>query len=297
MAPLVFLRYLGETPGFFLPCAAQPLLEHGLPVAGSCGQPSFDAGDRVRVVGGGAGTFRLVRVADLSGQHLAAGASVRVDQPVCLSDSSQQAAVGGSTGGRARCVMPVDSSTGKPLGEGRREEAARRPVHPPLGLLLELILGRQLVADQRADPDHRMPPERRLAGQIDPPVIHRKRVPDPGGQDIGTGPHGCGPGQNAAPGITRGQDAFGRLGEDRVAEGEQGRPVLPPDIGIGGDLQLLLEPVGVAQDRRQDDVGGVSGRFPQAAFRCDVPQPERQGRIHHPGSSPTRPSRAARLAR
>ena len=297
MAPLVFLRYLGEPPGLFLPGAAQPLLEHGLPVAGSRGQPSLDPGDRVRVVGGGAVAFRLVRVADLGGQHLAAGASVRVDQPVCLSDSSQQVVGGGLSGKRPRCVMPVGSSTGKPLGEGRREEAARRPVHPPLGLLLELILGRQLVADQRADPDHRMPHQRRLAGQIDPPVIHRKRVPDAGGQDIGTGPRGCGPGQNAAPGITRGQDAFGRLRQDRVPEREQGRPVLPADIGIGGDLQLLLEPVGVAQDRRQNDVGGVSSRFPQATFRRDVPQPERQRRIRHPGSSPTRPSRAARLVR
>ena len=241
--------------------------------------------------------FRLVRVADLSGQHLAAGASVRVDQPVCLSDSSQQVAVGDITGGRPRCVTPVDSSMGKPLGEAGREEAACRAVHPPLGLLLEMILGRQHVADQRADPDHRMPHERRLAGQIDPPVIHRERVPDPGGQDVRTGPHGCGPGQDAAPGITRCQDAFGRLREDRMPEGEQGRPVLPRDIGIGGDLQLFLEPVGVAQNRRQDDVGAVSGRFPQAALRCDMPQPERQCRIHHPVSSPTRPSRAARLAR
>ena len=193
--------------------------------------------------------------------------------------------------------MPVGSSTGKPLGESGRQEAACQAVHPLLGLLLELILGRQLVDDQRADPDHRVPHERGLAGQVDPPMIHRERVPDRGGQDIGTRPRGCGPGQDAAPGITGGQDAFGRLREDRVPEGEQGRPVLPRDVGIGGDLQLLLEPVGVAQNRRQDDVGAVPGRFPQAAFRCDVPQPERQGRIHHPGSSPTRPSRAARLAR
>ena len=64
-----------------------------------------------------------------------------------------------------------------------------------------------------------------------------------------------------------------------MPEREQGRPVLQADIGIGGDLQLLLEPVGVAQDRRQDDVGGVSGRFQQAAFRRDMPQPERQRRI------------------
>ena len=141
MAPLVFLRYLGETPGPFLPGAAQPLFEHGLPVAGRRGQPSLDPGDRVRIVGGGAVAFRLVRVADLSGQHLAAGAGVRVDQPVCLSHGSQEVAAGGITAGRPRCVMPVGGSTGKPLGEGRREEAARRPVHPPLGLLLELILG------------------------------------------------------------------------------------------------------------------------------------------------------------
>ena len=82
-----------------------------------------------------------------------------------------------------------------------------------------------------------------------------------------------------------------------MPKGEQRRPVLPGDIWIAGDLQLLRKPVGVAQDRRQDDVDAVAGRFPQAAFGRDMPQPEGQCRIPHSGSSPTRPSVAARLAR
>jgi hypothetical protein len=297
VARLVLLRDLGQAPGLLLPRTAQPLLEHGPAVGGSRGEPPFDPGDGIRVVGAGPGTFGVVGVADLSGQRVAAGGRIRVDQPVRLGDGGQQTAAGKVAGRRARCVAPGVRDAGEPSGEVRREQAVRRPVHPPFGLLLEVVLGRQFVAHQRADPDDRMPYERRLTRRVDPPVVHRERVPHGGDQHVRTGRRGRGLGQHPAPGIARGQDAFGRLGEDRVPEGEQRRPVLPCDVRIGGDPQLLREPVGLAQDRGQDDVGAVPGRFPQAALGRDMPQPEGQCRIRHSGSSPTRPSRAARLAR
>ena len=300
MARLVLLRYLGQPPGLLLAGGAQPLLKHG-PAIGLCGrQPGLDPGDGVRVIGGGTTALGLAGTAHLRGERLTARGSACVDEPVRGTDGGQQAL-------RPPRLGPlIHVRTAQPADQVRGQLAPGRHVHPALRFLLEPVLGRQLIGDQRANTDDRVQYDRGLAGQVNPAVVDGEGIPHRGEQHITSGRRGSRPGQDQVPGVTGGQHPFGGLGEDRVTGGEQCGPVFPCDVGVGGDQQLLRKPVGVPQRRRKDHVRGVPVRFPEAAGRRHMPQPEPERRIgdgpHAPSPacsscSPTKLSIAARLAR
>ncbi len=150
MARLVLLRYLGQPPGFLLTGGAQPLLER-CPAIGlsrrNGRQPGFDPGDRVRVVGGGTTAFGLAGTAHLRGERLTARGSACVDEPVRGADGRRQAL-------RPPRLGPlIHVRTAQPADQIRGQLAAGRHVYPALNLLLEPVLGRQLIGDQSADLD------------------------------------------------------------------------------------------------------------------------------------------------
>ena len=116
-----------------LPGAAQPLLEHGLPVAGSHGRPSLDPGDRVRVVGGGAVAFRLVRVADLSGQHLR-GRHQRPRRSAGVPATAAGRSPPGASPSASPSVMVAAARESRSARAGGRRQRHRPP---PLRLLLD----------------------------------------------------------------------------------------------------------------------------------------------------------------
>src|SRR5208337_1954764 len=91
VARLVLLRYLGQPPGLLLTGGAQPLLKRRPAIGLSGRQPGLDAGDRVRIIGGGTTAFGLAGTANLRGERLTARDSACVDEPVRGANGRHQA--------------------------------------------------------------------------------------------------------------------------------------------------------------------------------------------------------------
>ena len=271
-------------------------IQQGLALRVRAGTTLVDRRQRRRVVLRCAGDLRGPFGIGFDGEFLAAPCSGGVEFAVGGGHRSGQPA------------RPHLRSPGRIGGVDRTQQSvrgvlrpgdARRHVEEAFGDLGELLVGRDGVADQRAEPQQRSVRSEDRAGGIDPAVIDRDLVPDLGQEVL----RRCllrPVLQGERADVPRVDDRLGTLVDLGVTGAEEQHAVFPRDVRVVSDQRRFRQVVHGAQLPGQDRQHRVAGLLPEPAVMAQVAQPEGEGGpmvADHCCSSPTSASTPSLLRR